>query len=160
LCARLRQSAFSSMTRKRNLRLRHHGVGITSRLRCTFIGWLRHFCSEWQWHWQWYRWHYWLKLQNTELTINCWPTVPVVHRFTGSPSGLWQTEAPHTNEDLSPLSFWWQDRENKLHPGANLKDLKHDTTDTGLMQCKRIWFRVCPPETKKWEWNSNVENTT
>ena len=35
---------------------------------------------------------------------NCWTTVPVVHRFTGGPCGLQQTEAFIINKDCSPLS--------------------------------------------------------
>jgi len=35
---------------------------------------------------------------------NCWPTVPVVHRFTGGPCGLQQTQALNINKECSPLS--------------------------------------------------------
>jgi len=38
------------------------------------------------------------------VSANCWPTVPVVHRFTGSSSWLQKTEQPHMNKDPSPLS--------------------------------------------------------
>jgi len=42
----------------------------------------------------------------TQWTVSttCRPTVPVVHRITGGPSGLRQTEPPHIKKDLSPLS--------------------------------------------------------
>jgi len=55
---------------------------------------------------------------HNRLTIHCWPTVPVVHRFTGSPSGLWQTQPPHINKDSSPISILTA-RQDKLHPQAN-----------------------------------------
>jgi hypothetical protein len=31
------------------------------------------------------------------------PSAPVIHKFTGRPSGLRQNEAPHINKDSSPL---------------------------------------------------------
>lgn len=41
--------------------------------------------------------------QWTDIT-NCQSTVPIVHRFTGGPSVLRQTEARHINKDPLPLS--------------------------------------------------------
>jgi hypothetical protein len=34
------------------------------------------------------------------------PSAPVIHKFTGGPSGLRQNEAPHINKDSSPLSVF------------------------------------------------------
>jgi len=56
--------------------------------------------------------------QGTDST-NYRPTVHVVQRFTGCPSGLRQTEPPHIYKCTSPLSILLQDKENKLHPQAN-----------------------------------------
>ena len=39
------------------------------------------------------------------VNTNC-PTAPLVHKFTGSPSGLRQTEEAHNNKDSSPLSIF------------------------------------------------------
>ena len=39
------------------------------------------------------------------VSANCWPVVPVVHRFTGGPSWLQKTEPTHVNKDPSPLSI-------------------------------------------------------
>jgi len=64
LHAELRRSAFNIMAKRRkHYRLRHHGIDIRIKFWHTFIGRLRQFCSELQWHWQWYRWHYWQKLK-------------------------------------------------------------------------------------------------
>jgi hypothetical protein len=38
---------------------------------------------------------------NTTQTLS---PMPMIHKFTGEPSGLRQNEAPHMNKDLSPLS--------------------------------------------------------
>jgi hypothetical protein len=34
------------------------------------------------------------------------PSAPVIHKFTGGPSGLRQNEAPHINKDSSLLSVF------------------------------------------------------
>ena len=41
----------------------------------------------------------------SRLTIHCWPTVPVVHRFTWGHSGLRQTQPHHINKDPFPVSI-------------------------------------------------------
>jgi len=55
---------------------------------------------------------------------------------------------PHTNEDISPLSFMTT-RQGKHASTSQPKGFEKDTTDTGLTQWKRVWFLVCPPQTKK-----------
>jgi len=120
LHAELCHSAFSIMAKRRkHYRLRYHGTDIRIELWHTFIGRLRQFYSELQWHWQWHRWHYWQKFKKqwTDNT-NCQPAVPVVHRFTRGPSGLQQSH-PKTIKTLPHLAFWLQDKEDKLHPWAD-----------------------------------------
>jgi hypothetical protein len=39
-------------------------------------------------------------------TIQSRPSAPVIHKFTGGPSGLRQNEAPHVNKDSLPLSVF------------------------------------------------------
>jgi hypothetical protein len=46
-----------------------------------------------------------LKNDSDTVNANCWPTVPVVHRFTRGLSWLQKTEPPHINKDPSPLSI-------------------------------------------------------
>ena len=50
------------------------------------------------------------------LTIH---TVPAVRRFTGDPSGLRQTQPPHTNKDPSQLSILTARKGRQLQPRAN-----------------------------------------
>jgi len=56
--------------------------------------------------------------QGNDIT-NYRPTVPVVQRFTGCPSGLLQIEPPYIYKYPSPPSILLQDKEDKLHPQAN-----------------------------------------
>jgi len=74
-------------------------------------------------HWHWCKWCYTNFTQWTHST-NCQPTLPVGHRFTGGPNGSWQTEPPHINT-LPQLAFWPQDKEDKFHPQATLKETWH-----------------------------------
>lgn len=95
VCAAWGWSALSSMTTRRSLTdwdvmgliLEYSDVRSSE----------RHSCSAWHWH----RWHYWHKLctvawqyKHVDLLLI------VVHKFTGGPSGLWQTEASHINKTL------------------------------------------------------------
>jgi hypothetical protein len=66
------------------------------------------------------------------------PTVPVVHRITGGPSGSQQTESPHISIDPSVLSILTATHEDQLHSQASYKDLTQDTTDTGLCSVERF----------------------
>ena len=48
-------------------------------------------------------------------STSCRPTIPVFHRFTGSPSGLRQSHSPSMTV-LPHLGFSPQDKEDKLYP--------------------------------------------
>ena len=98
--------------KKKPYRLRHHRFD-TRKHWCTFIRRQRHFCSVWQ---------VTLLTQTSHsgLTIQtCWPTLTVVNKFTGGPSGLRQTEASYINKTLPHSVFscssilklyicWWK----------------------------------------------------
>jgi hypothetical protein len=89
-----------------------------------------------------------LKSDSDTVNANCWPTVPVVHRFTGGPSWLQKTEPPHINKNLSPLRVLTASFIHK--PTKRL-----DTRDNRLwlMQFKRIWHCALSA-------NTSVENAT
>jgi hypothetical protein len=91
---------------------------------------------------------------------NCRPTIPVVHRFTGYPTGLCQTEPPHINKEPSPLNILMARQGRQAPSTGQLKRLNTRHNRHWLMQCKRIWCRVCSAKNKKQEQNSSVENAT
>jgi len=82
------------------------------------------------------------------LTIQtCWPTLTVVHKFTGSPSGLQQTEASHINKTLPHIAFscssilklyscWW-----KRQIGIITSTWIHRTEDGPY--CSALQFKIC-----------------
>jgi len=75
------------------------------------------------------------------------PTAPVVHKFTGVPSGLWQTEAPHINKDsflLSVFKFFFFEIIQMLVQVTNRYDHQFWThwTKVGL-HCLMWLFRKC-----------------
>ena len=135
LCADLHLSAFSSMAiRRKHYRPRYHRTGTRFRL-----------------------WHAFIRRQDisaqsdsdndndtddiigtnfTQWTdnTNCWPTVPLVHRFTGDPSVVQQTEPPYINNDPSPspLSVLNARQGRQAPSTGHLKRLTQAATDTGL----------------------------
>jgi len=46
-----------------------------------------------------------LRLSDT-VNADCWPTVPLVHRFTGGPSWLQKQSHPISIKTLPHLAFW------------------------------------------------------
>jgi hypothetical protein len=145
--------------RRKHYKLRHRGTGIFIGLRQTFIRRLRHFCSEWLTM---------TVIQMTSLAqtsqwtdnTNCRPTIPVVHRFTGRPTGLCQTEPPHINKEPSQLIILMARQGRQAPSMGQLKRLNTRHNRHWLMQCKRIWCHVCSTKNKKQEQNSSVENAT
>jgi len=97
----------------------HHRTDIRIRLRSTFNVTVRRFCPARDWYyWQWHRWCYWHNMHTVDwqhtLSTYC----------TCSPQVYWRSEWIKTNtaapHQWRPhLAFWLQDKENRLHPGAN-----------------------------------------
>jgi hypothetical protein len=90
-----------------------------------FIRRLRHYCSEWQWHWQ----------------CDCQTTVPVVHRFTGGPSGSWQTEPPQIST-ITRFSVLKASQGRQAPSSSQLKRLHTSHNRHLCMQYKSIWCSV------------------
>jgi len=83
------------------------------------------------------------------VNINCPITVSETNRFTGGPSGLRQTEPPHTDADLSPLSILTTSQRNQAPSMSKLNSLDTRHSRHWLKQCKRIRCCVCTAKSKE-----------
>ena len=93
--------------------------------------------------------------------IHCRPTAPVLHRFTGGPSGLQQTQPPYVNKDPSPVSILTARQGRQVPSMGQLKDFNTRHNRHWLVQRKRIQICVGSTENKETKitfkcWECNI----